>query len=149
MIEPGKPEESPLIEAIGHSGPIKMPPKKKLSAQAVADLTEWVKMGAPWPEPAEHAGGKGSPAEAARQHWAFQPVRDPPLPAVKDRAWPATSVDRFILARLEAKGLSPSPPADRRTLIRRATFDLIGPAADARGDRRLRGRRRRPTPTRG
>ena len=66
------------------------------------------------------------PRRAAKQHWAFRPVRSPQLPAVKDRAWPATSVDRFILARLESKGLSPSPPADRRTLIRRATFDLIG-----------------------
>ena len=80
----------------------------------------------PGRSPRQHAGGKGGPAEAAREHWAFRPVRAPQLPAVKDRAWPATSIDRFILARLESKGLSPSPPADRRTLIRRATFDLTG-----------------------
>lgn len=126
VIEPGKPEESPLIEAIGHSGPIKMPPKKKLPAQAIADLTQWVGSGAPWPETRGHADGKSKDAEAARNHWAFRPVREPEFPAVKDRAWPATSIDRFILARLESKSLAPSPPADRRTLIRRATFDLTG-----------------------
>jgi hypothetical protein len=64
--------------------------------------------------------------DEVQRHWAFQPVRRPAVPAVKDAAWPRTAVDRFILARLEAKGVSPSPPADRRTLIRRATFDLLG-----------------------
>jgi hypothetical protein len=68
----------------------------------------------------------GASADETQLHWAFQPVRRPALPAVRNAAWPRTSVDRFILARLEAKGLSPSPPADRRTLIRRATFDLLG-----------------------
>jgi hypothetical protein len=67
-----------------------------------------------------------SAADDAKRHWAFQPVRKPALPAVRDGAWPRTSVDRFVLAKLEEKGLTPSPPADRRTLIRRATFDLLG-----------------------
>jgi hypothetical protein len=72
-------------------------------------------------------GASGAPAaDEGSRHWAFQPVRRPALPAVRDGAWPRTSVDRFILARLEEKGLTPSPPADRRTLIRRATFDLTG-----------------------
>jgi len=72
------------------------------------------------------AGTGASADDEAKRHWAFQPVRKPPLPKVKDAAWPRTSVDRFLLARLEEKGLAPSPPADRRTLIRRATFDLLG-----------------------
>ena len=65
-------------------------------------------------------------AAEAKRHWAFQPVVDPFYPEVKTTTWPRTSVDRFILARLEGKGLSPSPQADKRTLIRRATFDLTG-----------------------
>jgi hypothetical protein len=68
----------------------------------------------------------GASADETQLHWAFQPVRRPAIPAVRNAAWPRTSVDRFVLARLEAKELSPSPPADRRTLIRRATFDLLG-----------------------
>jgi hypothetical protein len=67
-----------------------------------------------------------SAADEAKDHWAFRPVRRSAVPAVKDAAWPRTSVDRFLLAKLEEKGLTPSPPADRRTLIRRATFDLLG-----------------------
>lgn len=64
--------------------------------------------------------------EAWKRHWAFQPVKHPPLPPVRQRDWPRTSVDRFILAKLEERGLTPSAAADRRTLLRRVTFDLIG-----------------------
>ena len=64
--------------------------------------------------------------EAARSHWAYQPIRQPAIPAVKDAGWPSTPIDSFVLARLEAAGLTPSPPADRRTLLRRVYFDLIG-----------------------
>ena len=64
--------------------------------------------------------------EQAKSHWAFQPIRSPPLPDVKDTARPRNDIDRFILARLEEAGLQPSPPADPRTLVRRAYFDLIG-----------------------
>ena len=64
--------------------------------------------------------------EREKSHWAFQPVKDAPAPEVRDRDWPASPIDRFILARLEAGGLAPAPPAGRRTLIRRATFDLTG-----------------------
>src|SRR5262249_5239088 len=62
----------------------------------------------------------------ANQHWAFNPIGRSPLPAVRSRDWPQTSVDYFILAKLEEKGLTPAPVADKRTLIRRATFDLTG-----------------------
>lgn len=130
VVVPGQPEESPLIAAIRHRAPVKMPPKKKLPDQAIADLTNWVKLGVPWPEtsPANDPGGAGGPAikGAGLKHWAFQPVVERSVPPVKNAVWARTSIDRFILAHLEAKGLSPSRPAGRRTLIRRATFDLLG-----------------------
>jgi hypothetical protein len=129
VVVPGRPDESPLIEVIGHAAAIKMPPRSKLPAQTIADLTKWVQMGVPWPE-RTHAHGTvmpgGSLAAGAQRHWAFQPVADPTPPVVKRKEWPRTSVDRFILARLEAKGIMPSPRADKRILIRRATFDLTG-----------------------
>src|SRR5262245_10491699 len=61
-----------------------------------------------------------------RQHWAYQPVHKPNLPVVKDQGWVKTPVDAFILSALEAKGLKPAPPAEKITLLRRATFDLTG-----------------------
>jgi mono/diheme cytochrome c family protein len=125
VIMPGDPDDSPLIEAVRRTGANPMPPKKPLQPDAVSDLTTWVKMGAPWPESAATRAVEAS-AAAWKKHWAFQPVRDPVPPAIRQRDWPKTSVDTFILAALEAKGLEPSRTADRRTLIRRATFDLIG-----------------------
>jgi hypothetical protein len=131
VVVPGQPEESPLIVAIHHDSQVKMPPKRKLPAQAIADLTAWVKLGIPWPESStgqvQSAAGEPTQVNAAvLKHWAFQPVAEKAVPPVKDAKWPRTSIDHFILAHLEAKGFSPSQPADKRTLIRRATFDLIG-----------------------
>jgi cytochrome c553 len=123
VVQPGDPDGSALIHAIRQDGPTKMPPKGKLPPAAIAALTEWVKMGAPWP-PAPAPRTDASVATST--HWAFQPVKSPPPPIVRDTPWPLTPIDRFILARLEQNGLTPSPPADRRTLIRRVTFDLLG-----------------------
>jgi len=123
-VAPGDPAGSPLIRAIRHEGDVKMPPKAKLPDPAIAALTAWVKAGAPWPRGA--IAGDPTAKDAAETHWAFRPVRQPAAPAVKARGWVATPVDAFILAALEAKGLTPSPKADKRTLIRRATFDLTG-----------------------
>jgi hypothetical protein len=120
---PGDPDNSPLVKAVRQNGMLKMPPKKKLPSQAVKGVAAWVKMGAPWPQ-AKTAGTVD--AEGWKPHWAFQPVRDSPVPAVKDTQWAKTSIDRFVLAKLEEKGLTPARAADRRTLIRRATFDLTG-----------------------
>src|SRR5262245_13298069 len=80
---------------------------------------------------ASAAKGVRESADPAKTHWAFQPVGNPPLPAVKNADWPTSPVDSFILAKLEANGMAPSAPTDKRTLIRRATFDLTGlpPAA--------------------
>ncbi len=124
-VKPGDPAASLLIHAVRHEGATKMPPKGKLPAPAIDALTSWVKSGAPWPRTAT-ARGTQTVAAAGKSHWAFQPVKDPPLPAVKDAAWPRTPIDRFILAKLEQKGLMPSAAADRRTLLRRVTFDLTG-----------------------
>src|SRR5581483_9964539 len=125
VVFPGQAEKSPLIKAISHSGPVKMPPKGKLSAQAIEALTAWVRMGVPWPQE-KVAASPGADADAWKKHWAFQPIADPEAPRVKDALWPASSLDRFILATLEEKGLTPSAEAERRTLLRRASFDLIG-----------------------
>jgi hypothetical protein len=127
VVKPGDPDHSRLIQAVRQTGKLKMPWKeKRLSPQAVADLTAWVKMGLPWP-PSNTSGSGDTTAEPGERHWAFKPVTHPQPPEVKDRDWPRNAVDRFVLAKLEAKGLRPAPAADRRTLLRRVTFDLIGP----------------------
>ena len=118
---PGYPDKSLLIKAVRHVGDVpKMPDGKKLSDREIADLARWVQMGLPYPEPV--AAPKADP----KNWWAFQSPRKPDVPKVQDTTWPQSPLDHFILAKLEAKGLHPAPPADRRTLIRRATFDLIG-----------------------
>jgi cytochrome c553 len=133
-ISPGQPDDSLLIKAVRyHDNETAMPPKDgKLADQTITDLEEWVRMGAPDPRVAAPAAAKaGGPmtesmkAKAA-QHWAYQPVKTPAVPAVKNSAWPANPIDHFILAQLEQNGLTPSPPADQRTLIRRAYLDLTG-----------------------
>ena len=127
-IVPGKPGESLLVSAINYGDVYQMPPKSKLPAKEIATLTKWVEMGAPWPKEAS-AAGKVKPFDLASrkaEHWCWQPIKDHAPPAVKDSAWPMTSVDRFILAKLEEKSLKPAPPAERLTLLRRVYFDLIG-----------------------
>src|SRR5262245_25312077 len=125
-IVPGKPAESLLLKAVRHTDEtLRMPPKNKLPAAAVADLEHWIAIGAPDPRTTTVVKNTID-WKAARKHWAFQPIRCPTLPRVKNAAWAQTPVDRFILTQLEARGLTPSPPADRHTLIRRASFDLVG-----------------------
>jgi hypothetical protein len=127
VIVPGQPARSSLIRAIRQEGDVKMPPKGKLPQGMVEDLTAWIKMGAPWPEaPRPMQPALAQDAEATAKHWAFQPVGRPALPKVQRASWVATPVDAFILAALEAKGLEPAPAADKRTLLRRVTLDLIG-----------------------
>src|SRR5438067_1104712 len=118
-VIPGHPEKSLLIQAVRYDGTRKMPPAGRLPEAEVALLTRWVAAGAP-------GGPKDAGAEDPARWWAFRPLRLPPLPRVRQLSWCRTPIDRFVLAKLEAKGLRPSPPADRRTLIRRATFDLTG-----------------------
>jgi mono/diheme cytochrome c family protein len=124
----GDPEKSLLIQAIHQTGALKMPQGgSKLSDEQIADLSQWIKMGAPWPKSTAPVRTEGKQITAEmRQFWSFQPLKLPAVPEVKDAGWAKTDIDRFVLAKLEAKGMKPSPQADRRTLIRRATLDLIG-----------------------
>ncbi|MEX2261835.1 MAG: PSD1 and planctomycete cytochrome C domain-containing protein [Bryobacteraceae bacterium] len=132
LVSAGNPEESRLLKVISYDDRLKMPPTGKLKPEEIADLTAWVKMGAPWPGAALVAKSAPAPdsfkgfTEEQKNFWAFQPVSDPKPPKVANAAWVKSPVDQFILARLEEKGLQPAPPADKLVLLRRATFDLTG-----------------------
>jgi hypothetical protein len=125
----GKPDMSLLLQAVRYADTPRMPPKGKLSEREIAVLEKWVALGLPWPEAGPKVVNSGSTfqiTDEQRRFWSFQPVRSVAAPAVKDARWPRSDLDRFILAALEAKGLRPAQPADKRTLLRRATFDLTG-----------------------
>src|SRR5579872_1389105 len=122
-IAAGNPDGSLLIKAVRYESARKMPPSGKMKPSEIAALTDWVKMGAPWPDAKPQAAPAANPAST---HWSFLPVKRAAPPKVKNAAWVKSPIDRFILAKLEAKGLTPAPPADRRTLIRRATIQLTG-----------------------
>src|SRR5579862_7551131 len=128
-VIPGKPNESPMIDAVNYRG-LEMPPNGKLKADEIKALVEWVKMGAPWPkeQPPTSASRRAdfTITDEDRRYWAFQPIGKPQAPKVHRADWVANPIDAFVLARLEAKGLEPNPPADPRTLVRRLCFDLIG-----------------------
>lgn len=128
-IKPGDPDASLLIQAIRQSHErLKMPPGGKLPDAEIDAFTAWIRDGAVWPShpvaPQTTSGFRITPEQ--RSWWAFQPVAKPDLPAVRNRKWASSPIDRFILARLEAKKLTPVAEADRRTLLRRAYYDLTG-----------------------
>ncbi|HEX4350416.1 MAG TPA: PSD1 and planctomycete cytochrome C domain-containing protein, partial [Verrucomicrobiae bacterium] len=124
-IVPGNPDASLLIKAIRYTdSDLQMPKNKKLPDDEIADLETWVKMGAPDPRSATLAQKKWN--DDKTNHWAWQKVKAEPIPQVGNPDWCQTPVDNFILAKLDENGLKPNPPADKRTLIRRASFDLIG-----------------------
>ncbi|MFO0803120.1 MAG: PSD1 and planctomycete cytochrome C domain-containing protein [Gemmataceae bacterium] len=131
-LVPGKPEESLLIRAVRHNEELKMPQKTKLPQSDIDALAEWVKLGAPWPDeaatPMPVAPKTGERAFTAEEKafWAFQPVKNPAVPDVQDKAWVKNPIDAFILSKLEATGMKPAKEADRRTLLRRLSFDLTG-----------------------
>ncbi|MCU0705431.1 MAG: PSD1 and planctomycete cytochrome C domain-containing protein [Fimbriiglobus sp.] len=124
-IVPGNAKKSLLVKALKGIGDVPvMPPKEKLPAEVVADFEKWIEMGAPDPR----TGGKAEPVAVdpnkGKDHWAFQPVKAPAVP--KGNAWATSPVDAFIAAGWESKKLTPVPDADKRTLLRRITFDLTG-----------------------
>ncbi|SIO59037.1 Planctomycete cytochrome C [Singulisphaera sp. GP187] len=127
-VVPGDPAKSLLIQAVNHEGDLAMPPGRKLSDEQIGVLKQWVERGMPWPGGDTPVAIRSSAiTDEDRRFWSFQPVAaKPAVPTTADRAWPRTEIDAFILARLETEGLKPAAPADRRTLIRRASFDLIG-----------------------
>jgi mono/diheme cytochrome c family protein len=124
----GKPDESLLVEAINHAS-YEMPPDGKLKDHEIAALTEWVRLGAPWP--GDHGRGK-VPAKRERitaedrAFWSFQPVQRPQVPVVDNDTWSRGPIDRFVLERLQAEQLSPAEEASPEQLVRRVYFDLIG-----------------------
>jgi len=128
-ITPGDPAESLLIDSINYGDLYEMPPDSKMPKEEIALLTKWVEMGAPWP------AEEGAPAvtkeafnleHRAATHWAWRSVADPAAPKIRQQGWVQDPLDAFILAKLESQQLQPTDRADKRTLIRRAYFDLIG-----------------------
>jgi len=121
-IIPGKSSESRVVHLVGGLEPeLIMPPKSTpLTPAQIGLLRAWIDQGAPWPESAS------TKVPNPRNHWAFKPPLRPAVPSVKHKKWPRNPIDNFVLARLEAKKLGPSPEADRRTLIRRLSLDVTG-----------------------
>ncbi len=130
-VEPGDPDKSLIVKAVRFTDDgLKMPPKGKLSATAIADLEAWVKMGAPDPRdkaPVRKVVSSWQDVVAQRRKWwSLQPVASPAVPQPKNQAWSTQPIDRFLLAKLEEKNLTPATPADPRTLIRRLSIVLTG-----------------------
>ena len=127
-IVPGDAAKSLLIQAVKYDG-LEMPPKKRLANEQIADLEKWIQDGAVWPK-TEVSAEIGKPNEKyerlRKEHWAWQPLRTAAVPQPLDGSWARSDVNRFLLAKLEENGLSPVADADRRTLLRRLTFDLTG-----------------------
>ncbi len=128
-LAPGKPDESLLVEAIRYDS-LEMPPDGKLESEQIAAITKWIEIGAPWPgrdsSVRTPAAAKPKITDEDRAYWAFQPIQDSPPPALDSNRPVRNDLDRFVLARLDAEGLTPAPEADRRTLARRLYFDLTG-----------------------
>jgi hypothetical protein len=128
---PGKPAESLLVEAVRYQG-VKMPPNARLPQDEIDKLVRWVELGLPWPESSTPPPSPATPerpftiSDSQRQFWSFQPIVPQAPPEVRDARWPLVPIDRFILAGLESRGVHPNPTADKRTLLRRVTFDLTG-----------------------
>ena len=119
-IVPGDPDKSLLIQALRRTHEtLKMPPDKPLPKEVIADFATWVKQGAVWPDT------KGIPNQVRVEHWAFRPVKSAEPPADPDK-WSDHPIDLFLSVKLREQGLKPVGPADKRTLLRRATYDLIG-----------------------
>ena len=131
IIKPGDVDGSLLIRAMRYKEEsLEMPPKAKLPDKVVADFEKWVKMGAPWPKTGDAVIATGIGGfdfeKFRREHWSFRPVKKPDLPLVANPKWTQRPIDYFVLSRLNEAGMDPAPQADKRTLIRRAYFDLIG-----------------------
>jgi hypothetical protein len=120
VVQSGSPESSLLIEAVKHTGSVKMPPGRKLKDEHIAILEEWVKQGLPMPAALQKAKRPGA------GHWAFQYPKRAPLPAVQNNAWTRNPIDYFILEKIEKANLKPSPEASRAVLLRRVSLDLTG-----------------------
>jgi hypothetical protein len=135
---PAEPEKSVIVKALSYEGQVKMPPQGKLPAETIAAVREWVAAGAPIPAVTPSAGDslsgtgvrpvalRGVITDFDKNFWSFRPVSQAAPPTPKQKDWAINPIDQFILANLEKNGLKPAPPADKTTLLRRATFDLTG-----------------------
>lgn len=133
-VVPGDLKKSLLIAAIHYEDDLEMPPKEKLSPQVIKAFEQWITSGAADPRDGKSAATSTIDLEAGKKHWSFQPISNPPVPKVKDEAWPRTDIDRFILAALEEKGLRPVADATPQDLRRRVAFDLTGLPPSAKSD---------------
>ncbi len=134
-IVPGDSGGSLLIQALGYAHALKMPPMGALPAKAIADFKQWVDDGAAWSDVAAAHVPDYVVSDEHRAHWSFQPLSDPAVPHVEKRYSGGNAVDQFILSKLQEMAITPSPLADKRTLIRRLTYDLTGlPASPAEVD---------------
>ena len=124
-VVPGELAESQVISAMRFES-AEMPPDGQLSASIIADFEKWVKMGAPDPRKGASLVQKKIDFEKAKDYWAYRPIKKPAVPRTKDATWARSEIDRFILARLEEKGLRPTSDANRSALVRRLYLDLIG-----------------------
>ena len=122
---PGKPDDSLIIQALRYDG-LEMPPKKRLPEPVVHDFITWVKMGAPDPRADLPKTAVKTVTKDKAALWSYQPVTNPQPPAVKSGDWPRDRIDRFVLAKMEANGLSPATDAPAAMLVRRLYFDLTG-----------------------
>jgi hypothetical protein len=122
-VVPGDAANSLLLKAVQQTGDLKMPPTGKLTGEQIASIERWIARGLPWPAQLETAG---KPGAKKSELWSLQPIRKQEPPAVKNSAWTRNPIDRFVLARLEKEGIAPSPEAERATLIRRISLDLLG-----------------------
>ncbi|MBM4068880.1 MAG: DUF1549 domain-containing protein [Planctomycetes bacterium] len=126
-VVPGRPDASLLIKAIRYrDDELRMPPAGKLAQREIDTLVEWVRRGAPDPRVGAEPKKSAIDSPKGQRFWSFVAPRLPKVPAVRDASWPRAAIDRFILTRLEAAGLTPARDADRWTLLRRLTFDLTG-----------------------
>jgi len=126
VVVPGDAAKSRLFLAISYHDPdLKMPPSGKLSEAEIEDLKSWINAGAAWPATITPLPTQYTVTREQRAFWSFQPVQEVEPPETHAR-WARTAIDRFILQKLDEKKLKPAPPAERRTLIRRAYFDLTG-----------------------
>lgn len=125
LIDGNNPNSSLLIKALEHNE-LEMPPGKRLPQSVIDDFREWIRQGAQDPREEVKSKPLSVDPEKAATHWAFQPISNPSLPSISNHTWPANAIDSFVLHNLELREWTPSPAADKYTLIRRATFDLIG-----------------------
>ena len=127
VVVAGKPDESLLVNVIRYDGDLQMPPDGKLPAEAIATLEDWVRRGLPWPDDGKQATvASFDIATRKAEHWCWHPPEPSPPPAVRDKDWCRSDIDRFVLARLEAAGLEPAAEAERAVLVRRAAEVLTG-----------------------